>query len=221
MASPARSIATLLFDWDGTLVDSALLGLAAFRKTFAELGIEFSDEIYEAAYSPNWYSIYQALGLPQPQWQRADSLWMKHYGLQPAEPVRHAKETISELHQRGYCLGVVSSGTESRVLREIEHAGLSGKFQVVVCNEHIVQKKPHPEGLEIALQKLGCAKDECGYVGDAPEDIEMGKRAKVLTIGVKSSYPTSVRLMAADPDIYIGSVEQLLDHFPALLANRE
>jgi hypothetical protein len=46
------SISTLLFDWDGTIVDSAHLGLAAYQKTFAELDAAFSQEIYEATYSP-------------------------------------------------------------------------------------------------------------------------------------------------------------------------
>ena len=57
-----HSIRTLLFDWDGTLVDSAHLGLAAFEKTFTQLGVVFAHDIYEAKYSPNWYSTYEALG---------------------------------------------------------------------------------------------------------------------------------------------------------------
>lgn len=46
-------IKTLLFDWDGTIVDSALLGLAALEKTFDELGVPFAHAVYEATYSPN------------------------------------------------------------------------------------------------------------------------------------------------------------------------
>ena len=75
------SITTLLFDWDGTLADSAHLGLAAFQKTFVELGVAFPPEIYEAAYSPNWYSTYEALGLPREKWQAADDLWRRYYAI--------------------------------------------------------------------------------------------------------------------------------------------
>jgi phosphoglycolate phosphatase-like HAD superfamily hydrolase len=60
-----RQIKNLLFDWDGTLVDSAHLGLLAFEKTFSELGVPFTHAVYEANYSPNWYSTYEALGLPR------------------------------------------------------------------------------------------------------------------------------------------------------------
>lgn len=214
--SETRNITTLLFDWDGTLADSAPLGLAAFQKAFAELGVPFSQAIYEATYSPNWYAIYEALGLPQSEWQRADNLWRKHYGEQTAHLVTDAFETIQTLRERGYRLGVVTSGTESRVLREIEQAGLGESFQVVICSEHIVEKKPHPEGLELALRTLNCSNASCGYVGDAPEDIEMGRRAGVFTIGVESDYPSNSRLVKANPDLFVGALGKLLLHFPAL-----
>lgn|SRR2546425_753107 len=203
------SITTLLFDWDGTLADSAGLGLLAFQKTFAELAVAFPLEVYETTYSPNWYATYEALGLPREQWQTADDLWMKHYGEETAQLIEGAAETLLDLQTKGYRLGVVSSGSESRVFREIERAALSSVFQVVICNEHIVNKKPHPEGLELALRRLGSARSESCYVGDAPEDIQMGKQADVLTIGVRSAYPSSTRLLSANPDLYLESLVEL------------
>jgi HAD superfamily hydrolase (TIGR01549 family) len=206
-------ITTLLFDWDGTLADSAGLGLSAFQKTFADLGVAFPLEVYEATYSPNWYATYEALGLPEEQWQAADDLWLKHYGEQTAQLIEGAAQTLAELKQKGYRLGVVSSGSESRVCREIEQAAISELFEVVVCNEHIVNKKPHPEGLEIALGRLGSASSKSCYVGDAPEDIQMGKQAGVLTVGVRSSYPSSARVLSANPDLYLESLTELTQHF--------
>ena len=213
MLTPRPSITTLLFDWDGTLVDSAQLGLVAFERSFAELGLIFDRQIYQAAYSPNWYSIYEAMGLPKEKWETADQLWMQHYGEQTALPVAGAQETIIELKRRGYRLGIVSSGTECRVLREVGALGLEGFFETVVCNEQMENKKPHPEGLETALRSLGCLHQESVYVGDSPEDIEMGRRAGMLTAGVRSSYPTSWKLQEHRPDIYLESLGELLDHF--------
>jgi HAD superfamily hydrolase (TIGR01509 family) len=213
MPEPLDSITTLLFDWDGTLVDSAGIGLAAFQKTFAELGVPFPMDIYELAYSPNWYATYQALGLPQERWRLADELWLKNYGGQTADLIEGAGDILLELRRRGYQLGVVSSGSASRVAREIEVSPLSEAFAVVICHEHIVNKKPHPEGLEKALDTLNVERREAAYVGDAPEDIQMGKSANVLTVGVRSNYPSSSRLQLASPDIYIDSLMSLLDHF--------
>jgi HAD superfamily hydrolase (TIGR01509 family) len=213
MTSSIRSINTLLFDWDGTLVDSAQLGLTAFEQSFAALGVEFDHEIYRAAYSPNWYSVYEAMGLPKEKWQLADELWVQHYGEQTAQPVAGALQTIKDLKERGYRLGVVSSGNECRVGREIGQLELESVFEIVVCNEQMENKKPHPEGLETAMRALGSASKATGYVGDSPEDIEMGKRANLFTVGVRSAYPTNWKLKSHNPDIFIESLAELLEHF--------
>jgi pyrophosphatase PpaX len=213
MPSSTPSITTLLFDWDGTIVDSAQLGLTAFERSFAALGVQFDHEVYREVYSPNWYSVYEALGLPKDKWQQADDLWIQHYGEQVAQPVAGAQQTVEELKRRGYRLGIVSSGTHCRVAREMSQLGLESFFETVICNEQMVEKKPHPEGLETALRALGCASRATAYVGDSPEDIEMGKRANMLTVGVRSDYPTNWKLKSHKPDIFIESLNELLHHF--------
>ena len=213
MTVSTNSITALLFDWDGTLVDSAQLGLSAFRKSFAMLGIEFHQQTYEKTYSPNWYSMYEAMDIPKEKWDRADELWMLHYGEQTATLVEGAKESLFELQRKGYRLGVVSSGSDSRVGREMQQLGLASAFEVVVCSEHMVKKKPHPEGLETAMQRLKVSAVDCCYVGDSPEDIQMGKSANVLTVGVRSTYPTSWKVMSANPDIYLESFVELSTYF--------
>ena len=212
MTSLTNKITALLFDWDGTVVDSAELGLTAFKKSFAMLGIEFHQPTYEKTYSPNWYSMYEAMGIPKEKWEQADDLWMKHYGEQTVSIIPGAKDTLLDLRRRGYRLGVVSSGSDCRVGREIQEFGLVSVFEVVLCNEHTVNKKPHPEGLETAMRRLNVSDTECCYVGDSPEDIQMGKSAKVLTVGVRSTYPTSWKLRSSNPDIYLDSFADLAMH---------
>ena len=211
-----KDISVLLFDWDGTLVDSAHLGLAAYQKAFADLGVAFGLEAYEAAYSPNWYRTYEALGLPRDMWDKADELWTRHYRGQTAEMIPGAVETLRALQHDGYRLGVVTSGQEERVCREIAASAVTDIFEVVICHEHISNRKPHPEGLQIALARLGVSPEQAGYVGDTPEDVEMGQQADVLTVGIRSNYPSSARLLVAEPDIYIESISRLTDHFPGV-----
>jgi HAD superfamily hydrolase (TIGR01509 family) len=203
---------TVLFDWDGTLLDSARLGLVAFRATFHELGIPFRDELYQTTYSPNWYAMYKALNVPRECWEEADRLWLQHYGDEPPGLVEGALQTLLALSARGYRMGVVSSGSESRVRREICSLGLAGHFGVVICNESTRNKKPHPEGLELAMAAIGCGPGECCYVGDSPEDIAMGRSAGIYTIGVPGGYPGSARLASACPDLLLSSVQELLVH---------
>jgi HAD superfamily hydrolase (TIGR01509 family) len=209
----SHRIKTLLFDWDGTLVDSAQLGLIAFQKSFAAMGLEFHTPTYETSYSPNWYAMYEAMGLPQDKWETADTLWMQHYGEQSAAIIPGADRVLRDLQHKGYQLGIVSSGNNSRVLRELDHLVLRESFQVIVCNEQMVNKKPHPEGLEIAMQQLQRLPHECAYVGDSPEDIEMGRNAGMMTVGVRSSYPTSWKLEASTPDIYLTELAGLTAYF--------
>jgi HAD superfamily hydrolase (TIGR01662 family) len=206
-------IKTLLFDWDGTLVDSAHLGLVAFEKTFDALGVPFVHAVYEAKYSPNWYSTYEALGLPKEHWQTADELWIRNYGEQSAPLIEAVGETLLQLREKGYQLAIVTSGSRSRVSREVEQCVLRDAFAVIICNEDIVNKKPHPEGLELAMREMNVAPSQCAYVGDAPEDIEMGRRGQVMTIGVRSDYPSSARVRSANPDLYLERLAELLDYF--------
>src|ERR1041385_8574936 len=119
MNPQTSAINTLFFDWDGTVVDSAQLGLKAYEKSFAALGFTFDHEAYTRAYSPNWYRTYEALGLPKDKWQLADDLWVRHYDEETAAPIAGAREAILSLHHKGYRLGVVSSGNDCRVAREI------------------------------------------------------------------------------------------------------
>lgn len=206
-------INTLLFDWDGTLVDSAEIGLIAFQQTFATLGLDFDHEVYRRVYSPNWYSVYEAMDLPKEQWQRADELWIRHYGEQNAQLVTGARRALIDLKKKNYRLGVVSSGSSCRVTREIKESRVAEFFEVVICNEQMENKKPHPEGLHTAMRLVGCAPQEACYVGDSPEDIEMGKQAQVFTVGVRSGYPTNWKLMNSSPDIYLESLAILPQYF--------
>ena len=64
-----------------------------------------------------------------------------------------------------------------------------------------------------ALRSLGCACEHAAYVGDSPEDIEMGRRAAMFTIGLRSDYPTSWKLESQNPDILLNSFDELLEHF--------
>jgi len=211
-----KGVDTILFDWDGTLIDTAPYSFEAFQRTLLDLGITVEIERYEKVYSPNWYSMYQALELPENQWQIADDLWLHHYANVSAPLVQDGRYTLDELRSRGYCLGIVTSGTQSRVRREIDGFGLADIFEAVVCNEDVVNKKPHPEGLARAMSQMGKLSDACCYVGDSPDDIKMGKSANVRTIGILSGYPQSRNLAALKPDLCFESLVQLLAHYPAL-----
>jgi len=127
---------------------------------------------------------------------------------------------LRDLKRTGYRLGVVTSGNSDRVHRELKHFAMSGLFETVVCHEQITHRKPHPEGLGIALTHLGIAAEEAAFIGDAPEDIQMGKQASVLTVGLRGNYPCSSRLRSSEPDIYLDSIIELPHHFQGVAKSK-
>ncbi len=215
MPLSADRITTLLFDWDGTLVDSALSSFLTFQKALQHVGVEFTEQHFHDHFTPDWHRMYEAVGLAPHEWQLADAAWKEHYPCVEYALVSGARETLLALRERGYRLGVVTSGSQWRLDPEIATYGLDGMFDVVICNEHVQQRKPHPEGLLKAAANLGCTVGCCAYVGDVPEDIIAGKTAGMQTIGVRSGYPTSRKLQDCGPDLYLEALRELLDYFPA------
>jgi HAD superfamily hydrolase (TIGR01509 family) len=106
-------------------------------------------------------------------------------------------------------LGLVSSGDRDRVHRQLREFRLTGLFAARVCSDDTVRKKPHPEPLRLALRQMKIASSACVYVGDAPQDVEMARRAGVRAIGVLGPFPTEKRLRAARPDFLLESIDEL------------
>jgi HAD superfamily hydrolase (TIGR01549 family) len=78
-------VKAVLFDWDGTLADTAEASYRCYVRMFAELGIAFDRETYARTYSPNWYLTFRALGVPEEQWSHADTRWLAHFAEEPVE----------------------------------------------------------------------------------------------------------------------------------------
>jgi HAD superfamily hydrolase (TIGR01549 family) len=207
-----KCIDAILFDWDGTLIDSSLASFTAFQRVCRDLGISLGSEQYEKIYSPDWRSMYQALAIPPHKWDEADNLWIYYYGMETPPMVEGGSRALEEFTEK-YCLGVVTSGSRARVCREIGAFGLDKYFQTVISGDDVINRKPHPEGLLVAMQRIRKQPQVCCYVGDSPEDVEMGKRAGVWTVGIHSRYPGSKRLAGAQPDLCIGSMVDLLEAF--------
>ncbi len=212
---PMKRIDGILFDWDGTLVDTSQKAFAATQNALLDLGIFLQYELYEQIYTPDWHHIYRALGLPRRQWDEADRLWLRHYGEDIPRMGEGDRRTLGKLALK-YRLGVVTSANRSRVRREIKALGLAEHFGSVISGDDVQNRKPHPEGLEAAMEQIGKPSHVCCYVGDSPDDIEMGKRAGVRTIGIFSGYPGAKKLRSANPDFCIQNLSQL-----AGILNRE
>jgi HAD superfamily hydrolase (TIGR01509 family) len=198
----------VLFDWDGTLLDSFDADAAAYSLMFQALGMKWSMDLLKQHYSPNWHRVYLAARIPRAKWDEADRLWRQFYQKNLPELQPGARQVLRTLERR-FTLALVSSGSRTRVRRQLREHGVSPMFKAIVCSEDAPRRKPHPAPLRMALDKLRIAPEVCVYVGDAPEDIEMAHRAGVRAIGVLGGSPVPERLRAAAPDALIETIRQL------------
>src|SRR5262249_32000296 len=78
-AKPKPRVQGVLFDWDGTLLDSYHADTSAYLAMFKEMGISWGPAELEKHYSPNWYQVYRAAKLPRKLWNEADQAWRAQY----------------------------------------------------------------------------------------------------------------------------------------------
>jgi HAD superfamily hydrolase (TIGR01549 family) len=184
---PGNRFKGLLFDFDGTLLDSFTVHYEVYEIMFANFGIQITKEKFLSTYSPDWYITYQAMGLPKEDWDAANSFWVGEAEKRAPELFPGIQEMLSQLRDR-YKLGLVTSGTRSRVIKDLERTGIQYHFETVVTGNDVLKPKPSPEALELALQNLGLRSDEVVYIGDAYADYEMARAAMINFLGVTSAF---------------------------------
>lgn len=201
---PFRAV---LYDWDGTLVDSAEASYRCYVRVFAEHGITFDRARFQATYTPDWYETYRAVGLAEAHWEEADARWLAEYATEEARLLPGAIDTLARLEGEGVRQGLVTSGSRERVARDIVALGVHPFLAVVVCGGDTEHRKPHPEPLLLALERLGVGAHEAAYVGDSPEDVAMARAAGVFAVGIPGGFPNREALAAAGPECLVPSLE--------------
>ena len=205
---------TVLFDLDGTLIDSGEIILSSFRHaTKTVLAREIPDEVLAAAVGGS--NIYEQMRAFDED--RADELVRVyrehneplHDDLVAFEGIEHVLE---RLKREGRQLGIVTAKRRKTVDLAFAILPLERYFDAVVTAEQTEHHKPHPEPVLTALELLGSQPAEPVFVGDSPYDIESGKAAGVFAIGVTwgKIHPPE-RLLEAGADVMVSSPAELLD----------
>ena len=203
------SLKGVLFDWDGTLLNSHEADTAAYLAMFRAMGIPWGFAELEQHYPPNWYLVYRAAKLPKHKWDDADQVWRENYAKQKPKLIAGARRVLARVGER-HDLGLVTSGDRDRVHRQLKEFALWDTFAARVCSGDTKERKPHPAPLRLALRRMRLNPQDTVYVGDAPEDLQMARSAGVrAAIAVLSPFPTEKRLRAAKPDALLESIEEL------------
>jgi pyrophosphatase PpaX len=205
---------TVLFDLDGTLVDSGSIILSSFRHaTRTVLGRSVPDE--ELAALVGGSNIHDQM--KRIDARRVDELVRVyrehneplHDDLQAFEGI---ESLLATLRGQGRRLGIVTAKRRKTVDLAFAVLPIEGYFDAVVTSDATTRHKPDPEPVLIALERLGADPAEAAFVGDSPFDVAAGKAAGVFTVAVAwGKIHPAERLLAAGADVLVASPGELLD----------
>lgn len=203
----------ILFDLDGTLIDTIELILSSARYAFQgwHRGMPTDAEWVQGIGTP----LVQQLRLYAADDVELATLLERYRHHQREHHDRLTRcyadvpEVVEALAKVGYRLAIVTSKATPIARQSLAHVGLDAYFQTVVGYEDTTRHKPNPEPVLEALTRLGVPADDAVFVGDSPHDIHAGRAAGVATIAALWGAFDRETLAAAGPDHLIECASDL------------
>jgi pyrophosphatase PpaX len=204
---------TILFDLDGTVVDSGAIILASMRHATREvLGRDYSDkELLQAVGGPGLEAQMSALA-PDRVDQLVDVYRAHNEPLHDElEACAGMEDVLVQLHDEGRRLGVVTAKRRSTVELAFARVPLGHLFETIVGGDETSRHKPDPEPLLLGAERLGADPTATAYVGDSPFDMRAAKAAGMFAVAVTwGRIHERERLEAERPDAIVDTAEELL-----------
>lgn len=208
-------IKAVIFDVDGTLLDTREFIFQAYEDTLSRYGHKApTRELMSKYIGLSLQDCYKAFA-PDGDIQVFcdDHHEFQLNKLELIKPYAGLSETLNTLQESGLKLGLYSS-RKGTLLPSLEHAGIMDYFEVVVQGDEVENHKPHPEGVITAADGLSVNHYEAVMIGDTIFDIQAGKAANVaLTIGVTHGFGLRENLEAVKPNFIVDDLYSI----PALV----
>ena len=210
-------IRQLIFDFDGTLVDTGALIVATIQSTICDLGLPAkTDSDCRAVIGLRLEEVAPAMW---PQLQGLSQRFAEHYRsnfnrLKSAIAVQcfpGVLDTLQRLHAAGFGLAVASSRNHRSLAEYVESFGMSEYFGMLIGGDDVASGKPHPEPVQTILSAQGWLAEETLVVGDMAVDIRMGAAAGTQTCGVTYGNGSREALTAAGATYVIDAFNRLPD----------
>jgi pyrophosphatase PpaX len=212
--APVSRFPVVLFDLDGTVVDSGAIILASMRHATRQvLGREFADaELMQAVGGPGLEAQFAALAP-----ERVDELVRVyrahneplHDELEACEGM---EDVIVRLHEDGCRIGIVTAKRRSTVELAFARLRVGHLFETVVGGDETERHKPDPQPLLVAAERLRVDPMDCAYVGDSPFDIRAAKAAHMYSVAVTwGRIHDREKLEAEHPAAIVDTADELYD----------
>jgi len=198
---------TVLFDFDGTLVDSIELILASYRHTMrVHRGTETPDSLWLAGLGTPLRVQFRDFTDDPAEIERMIATyreWMfaHHDDMVSAYP--GALDAVRALKGRGATLGIVSSKSRKGIDRGLALCGFDGLFDGMVTSDDLEASKPDPAPVLAMLAQLGATAQQALFVGDSPHDIAAGRDAGTSTAACLWGPFSRERLAEERPDFWL------------------
>jgi len=183
-------VRVILFDLDGTLIDSTEAILEGFRVTFEKFGKNYpGDKEVKKLIGLPLDIMFENLGVKENVWDFVMT-YKKHYrkiSKQKTFLLPFAKEALKEASTFAR-LGIVTTKTGEYSKELLEHFGILNYFEVLIGREDVENPKPHPEPILKALHKMKASKEAAWMIGDTCLDMVSAKEAGINYVGVKFEY---------------------------------
>jgi len=204
---------TVLFDLDGTVVDSGAIILASMRYATREvLGRHYSDEeLLQTVGGPGLEAQMRALA-PDSVDQLVDVYRAHNEPLHDElEACAGMEDVLVRLHEEGRRFGVVTAKRRATAELAFAHVPLGHLFETIVGGDETERHKPDPEPLLLGAGRLGADPAATAYVGDSPFDVRAAKAAGMFAVAVTwGRIHDHGRLEAEHPDAIVDTPEELL-----------
>jgi pyrophosphatase PpaX len=208
------AIKNILFDLDGTLINSLPLIEKTFRRVFAEMQIPWNNgEVLKTIGLPLKQICEQFAGEKKDDCFALFQLYQREEHALLTRIYPGTLEALGELQNRGYTLGLVTSKRRVLVDEELIFTGLSDFFTISVTVNDTVNPKPEPDPVWKALELLKSRPEEAIYIGDSWYDLLSGQRAGVMTAGVTWGMAKREELIKYIPDLLFDTWDQILEYF--------
>lgn len=205
------SIETILFDLDGTLIDSNELIHQSFEYTLNYYGYSLTREEILHFNGPPLIKTFTKIN-PDKAEEMIET-YREHNLEHHNEYVKlfpHVKETLRELQQNDIKMGIVSAKMRTGVEIGLEVTGIKEFFDAIVTIDDVKNPKPHPEPVLKGLNNLNSQPESSLMVGDNYHDIESGKNAGSRTVAVAWSLKGKEYLQKFNPTYMIEDMRELL-----------